>query len=134
MPSITIPAKNSVSSSAPPTPSITIPARPAPPAKESQQKSPESNHQHTLLPFLQQQPPGSLSRLYQRPSACLSIFRLLGPVERQLIMNLLWLETPIPAASMAVWAVKEMKQYVSLKENNHVTSSPNKKTDIMMLP
>ena len=31
---------------------------------------------HKLLPFLQHQSQGALTRLYSRPSACLSVFRL----------------------------------------------------------
>lgn len=30
---------------------------------------------HQLLPFLQQQSQGALTRLYNRPSSCLSVFR-----------------------------------------------------------
>ncbi|OAX38201.1 transcription factor Tfb2 [Rhizopogon vinicolor AM-OR11-026] len=65
---------------------------------------------HPLLPFLQSQSQNTLTRLYQRPSSCLSIFRLLGPIERQLIMNLLWLESAIPAATMSAWVMPEGKQ------------------------
>ncbi|KAH9954343.1 transcription factor Tfb2 [Russula dissimulans] len=64
---------------------------------------------HALLPFLQTQSQTSLTRLYQRPSSCLSIFRLLGAVERQLVMNLLWLESAIPTSTMSSWVTKEGK-------------------------
>ncbi|KAG2145312.1 transcription factor Tfb2 [Suillus bovinus] len=64
---------------------------------------------HPLLPFLQSQSQTTLTRLYQRPSSCLSIFRLLGPIERQLIMNLLWLESAPPAATMSAWVLPEGK-------------------------
>jgi hypothetical protein len=33
---------------------------------------------HALLPFLHQQSQNTLTRLYQRPSSCLSIFRCAG--------------------------------------------------------
>ncbi|KAI0806151.1 transcription factor Tfb2-domain-containing protein [Irpex lacteus] len=62
---------------------------------------------HALLAFLQSQSQNTLTRLYQRPSSCLSIFRLLGPLERQLVMNLLWLESAIPATTMAAWVTAE---------------------------
>ena len=37
------------------------------------------------------------------------IFRLLDPISRQLIMNLLWLEPAIPASTMAAWVTREGK-------------------------
>lgn len=64
---------------------------------------------HLLLAFLQSQSQNTLTRLYQRPSSCLSIFRLLDPLERQLVMNLLWLESAIPASTMATWVAREVK-------------------------
>ncbi|KAG5654027.1 hypothetical protein H0H81_008042 [Sphagnurus paluster] len=65
---------------------------------------------HPLIPFLQQQSQNTLTRLYQLPSSCLSIYRLLAPLERQLVMSLLWLESAIPAATMAAWVVRDGKQ------------------------
>ncbi|KAH9985132.1 transcription factor Tfb2-domain-containing protein [Russula vinacea] len=64
---------------------------------------------HALLPFLQTQSQTSLTRLYQRPSSCLSIFRLLGAVERQLVMNLLWLDLPIQTSTLSSWVTREGK-------------------------
>ncbi|KIJ14446.1 hypothetical protein PAXINDRAFT_135073 [Paxillus involutus ATCC 200175] len=72
----------------------------------SSSSAPE-NVPHALLPFLRSQSQNTLTRLYQRPSSCLSIFRLLGPLERQLIMNLLWLESAIPVTTMVAWVVPE---------------------------
>ncbi|KAF5377485.1 hypothetical protein D9615_005117 [Tricholomella constricta] len=65
---------------------------------------------HSLIPFLQLQSQNTLTRLYQLPSSCLSIYRLLAPLERQLVMSLLWLESAIPASMMAAWVVHEGKQ------------------------
>ncbi|EKM57798.1 uncharacterized protein PHACADRAFT_171015 [Phanerochaete carnosa HHB-10118-sp] len=65
---------------------------------------------HLLLAFLQSQSQNTLTRLYQRPSSCLSIFRLLGPLERQIVMNLLWLESSIPASTMATWVPHEVRK------------------------
>ncbi|EPQ53971.1 transcription factor Tfb2 [Gloeophyllum trabeum ATCC 11539] len=65
---------------------------------------------HALLPFLQSQSQNTLTRLYQRPSACLSIFRLLPPLDRQIVMNLLWLESPVPAVTMSAWVTREGKK------------------------
>ncbi|KAF9238530.1 transcription factor Tfb2 [Melanogaster broomeanus] len=76
----------------------------------SSSTSPPENVPHALLPFLRSQSQNTLTRLYQRPSSCLSIFRLLGPLERQLIMNMLWLESAIPVNTMAAWIVPEGKK------------------------
>ncbi|KAJ7207024.1 transcription factor Tfb2 [Mycena rebaudengoi] len=59
------------------------------------------NSPHSLLPFLQSQSQTTLTRLYQRPSSCLSIFRLLEPLQQQIVMNLLWLESAITSSTMA---------------------------------
>ncbi|KAL1741910.1 transcription factor Tfb2-domain-containing protein [Schizophyllum fasciatum] len=73
---------------------------------------------HSLLPFLQSQPQNTLTRLYQRPSSCLSIFRLLAPLERQIVMNLLWLESAVPVTTMGAWVVREhQKLYEGALEN-----------------
>ncbi|KAJ7219782.1 transcription factor TFIIH subunit p52/Tfb2 [Mycena rebaudengoi] len=66
------------------------------------------NSPHSLLPFLQYQSETTLILLYQRPSSCLSILRLLEPLQQQIVMNLLWLESAI---TMAAWAVHERKKY-----------------------
>ncbi|KIM85031.1 hypothetical protein PILCRDRAFT_817867 [Piloderma croceum F 1598] len=65
---------------------------------------------HALLPFLQSQSQNTLTRLYQRPSSCLSIFRLLASLERQIVMNLLWLESSIAVATMAAWVHRDHKK------------------------
>ncbi|KAJ7036826.1 transcription factor Tfb2-domain-containing protein [Mycena alexandri] len=68
------------------------------------------NSPHSLLPFLQSQSEKTLNRLYERPSSCLSIFRLLAPLQQQIVMNLLWLESAIPSSTMAAWVVREGKR------------------------
>ncbi|KAG5353457.1 hypothetical protein C0989_006614 [Termitomyces sp. Mn162] len=65
---------------------------------------------HPLIPFLQLQSQNTLTRLYQLPSSCLAIYRLLAPLERQIVMSLLWLESAIPASTMAAWVIREGKQ------------------------
>ncbi|KAI0076179.1 transcription factor Tfb2 [Panus rudis PR-1116 ss-1] len=67
----------------------------------------EQTASHALLSFLWSQSQNTLTRLYQKPSSCLSIFRLLGPLERQLVMNLLWLDSAIPASTMSAWVTRE---------------------------
>lgn len=88
---------------------------------------------HSLLAFLQSQSQNTLTRLYQRPSSCLSIFRsvsysdphlryhttycscrsLLGPLERQVVMNLLWLDSAIAATTLSAWVTREGKKYAA---------------------
>ncbi|TDL25831.1 transcription factor Tfb2 [Rickenella mellea] len=89
---------------------------------------------HQLLPFLQQQSQGSLTRLYQRPSSCLSIFRLLSPLERQLVMNMLWLESPIPSSTMSAWVNKDGKKLydaaLSSLSQIHIISNPLSKLNL----
>lgn len=46
-----------------------------------------------------------------KPVSCLIHRRLLAPLERQIVMNLLWLESSIPAATMAVWVYRDGKKY-----------------------
>ncbi|KAK7032744.1 RNA polymerase II transcription factor B subunit 2 [Favolaschia claudopus] len=65
---------------------------------------------HSLLPFLQSQSQQTLNKLYSRPSACLSIFRLLAPLQQQIIMNLLWLESTISSSTMSAWVYREEKK------------------------
>lgn len=67
----------------------------------------ENEERHPLLTFLQSQSQNTLTRLYQRPSSCLSIFRLLAPLERQITMNLLWLESAIATQAMSAWVIRE---------------------------
>ncbi|KAI3615975.1 transcription factor tfiih complex subunit tfb2 [Moniliophthora roreri] len=77
-------------------------------ARQDDDTNPDSaSNPHSLLPFLQVQSPTSLSRLYQSPSSCLSIFRLLAPVERQIVMNMLWLESAMTPSTLAAWVTAE---------------------------
>ena len=39
------------------------------------------------------------------------LYRLLGPLERQIVTNLLWLESPVHPPTMAAWVVREGKKY-----------------------
>ncbi|KAF8224157.1 transcription factor Tfb2 [Tricholoma matsutake] len=80
------------------------------PYSYSEKTAVDQNNSHALLPFLQRQSQNTLTRLYQRPSSCLSVFRLLAPLERQIVMNLLWLESPIHASTMTAWVIREGKK------------------------
>ncbi|THU92975.1 transcription factor Tfb2 [Dendrothele bispora CBS 962.96] len=81
-----------------------------PSVEENPLESLENVKTHALLPFLHQQSATALSRLYTSPSSCLSIFRLLTPVERQIVMNILWLESAIPLSTMAAWVTIDGKK------------------------
>ncbi|KAI0749318.1 transcription factor Tfb2 [Daedaleopsis nitida] len=89
-------------------PSIRI--KPAGEPSKSTNASGGDDTSHRLVAFLQTQSQNTLTRLYQKPSCCLSVFRLLRPLERQLVMNLLWLEMQIPASTMAAWVTREGKK------------------------
>ncbi|KAF8589900.1 transcription factor Tfb2 [Ramaria rubella] len=86
---------------------------------------------HSLLPFLQSQSQNLLNRLYSRPSSCLAIFRLLGPLERQIVMNLLWLDSSVPTSTLDSWIMRDGRKYyeaaiVSLSRL-HIIMNPSSK-------
>ncbi|KAJ1300071.1 hypothetical protein OPQ81_002553 [Rhizoctonia solani] len=68
---------------------------------------PHHESEHVLLPFLKQQPPQTLNRLYSKPSACLAVFRLLRQLDRQLVLNLLWCDAGVPLHGLMGWARPE---------------------------
>ncbi|KAF7773172.1 hypothetical protein Agabi119p4_5339 [Agaricus bisporus var. burnettii] len=77
------------------------------PALQRPSEADKKDSPHALLPFLQTQSQTTLTRLYQRPSSCLSVFRLLAPLERQIVMNLLWLESAIATSTMVAWIQRD---------------------------
>ncbi|KAI5122551.1 hypothetical protein M0805_005278 [Coniferiporia weirii] len=93
-----------------------------------------SDAPHQLLPFLQQQSQGALTRLYGRPSSCLSVFRLLAPLERQIVMNLLWLESSIPSQTMSSWVNRQGKKLyesaLSTLNRLHIIGNPSQKLNL----
>ncbi|KAL5634386.1 hypothetical protein ACGC1H_002446 [Rhizoctonia solani] len=76
------------------------------PSAPSDPLPPRPHHEteHVLLPFLKQQPPQTLNRLYSKPSACLAVFRLLRQLDRQLVLNLLWCDAGVPLQGLMGWA------------------------------
>ncbi|KAB5590646.1 RNA polymerase II transcription factor B subunit 2 [Ceratobasidium theobromae] len=82
---------------------------------------PDAETEHALLPFLKQQPPQTLNRLYSKPSACLAVFRievwnlifilffarLLRQLDRQLVLNLLWCDVGVALHGLMGWAKPE---------------------------
>ncbi|KAF6759831.1 transcription factor Tfb2-domain-containing protein [Ephemerocybe angulata] len=62
------------------------------PVAVAQDETKDVKKEHVLLPFLQTQSQNTLTRLYQRPSSCLSIFRL-----------------PFPVSTMSAWVVREAR-------------------------
>ncbi|ELU39967.1 Tfb2 domain-containing protein [Rhizoctonia solani AG-1 IA] len=79
------------------------------PSAPSDPLPPRPHHEteHVLLPFLKQQPPQTLNRLYSKPSACLAVFRLLRQLDRQLVLNLLWCDSGVPLQGLMGWAKPE---------------------------
>ncbi|KIY53603.1 transcription factor Tfb2 [Fistulina hepatica ATCC 64428] len=75
----------------------------------SQESQTEDTNAHLLLLFLQSQSQTILTRLYQRPSSSLSIFRLLSLLQQQIVMAMLWLESAITFPTMAAWVVPDAK-------------------------
>lgn len=57
----------------------------------------------TINHFLDRQPQQTLVRLYQRPADALAVFRLLSPMGRQLVMHLLFLDSPLLTNDYMAW-------------------------------
>lgn len=49
--------------------------------------------------------------------------RLFGPLERQIVMNILWLDASIPASNMSSWVVREGKKSVFWRDNPNLLST-----------
>ncbi|KAG8833570.1 RNA polymerase II transcription factor B 52 kDa subunit [Serendipita sp. 399] len=62
---------------------------------------------HALVEFLKLQTQTTLHRLYVRPSASLAILRLLSPLERQIVMSLIWLEFAVETRSIGSWVTPD---------------------------
>jgi transcription initiation factor TFIIH subunit 4 len=62
--------------------------------------------------FLKTLPEQQLRRLYETPSNCLAVFRLIPPYARYLVLVLLWLEEALTVAQLEVLHRKaEGKRY-----------------------
>ncbi|KAF7327323.1 RNA polymerase II transcription factor B subunit 2 [Mycena kentingensis (nom. inval.)] len=67
----------------------------------------KEHNPHSLIPFLHAQPP------YPPHPPLPAPFRiLLAPLQQQIIMNLLWLESAIQSQTMAAWAVRDARKKV----------------------
>ncbi|PWN50800.1 transcription factor Tfb2 [Violaceomyces palustris] len=64
----------------------------------------------TINDFLNRQPRSVLIRLYEKPASCLAIFRLVPMLARQLIMQMLFLDGPLPVEDVLSWMSKEGKR------------------------
>ncbi|KAF8532300.1 transcription factor Tfb2-domain-containing protein [Gautieria morchelliformis] len=86
---------------------------------------------HSLLPFLQSQSQNSLTRLYSRPSSCLAIFRLLGPMERQIVMNLLWIDSSVLTSTLDSWIMRDGRKHyeaaIASLARLHIIMNPSSK-------
>jgi hypothetical protein len=53
-----------------------------------------------IYAFLDSLPPSTLSRLYQSPSSCLAIFRLLPEIARHVVTDMLWYSGEVTRADL----------------------------------
>ncbi|PVU86400.1 hypothetical protein BB559_006531 [Furculomyces boomerangus] len=73
----------------------------------SDQQAPEQNDaqfQLTILEYLERLPEELCNRLYLKPTSCLAVFRLLTTVSKQIIMSILYIETPISKSDIQLLA------------------------------
>ncbi|KAH9818986.1 transcription factor Tfb2-domain-containing protein [Melampsora americana] len=83
------------------------------------EKTNETDFSSSLYNFLHDLPEQTLSRLYQSPSSCLAIFRLLPSLARHLILNLIWSNQSFNRNQLQLWSS-------SIKSKSKSDSSKNK--------
>ncbi|KAI5477709.1 transcription initiation factor TFIIH subunit 4 [Pseudohyphozyma bogoriensis] len=81
-----------------------------------------SDFSAALYSFLDKLSPSMFGRLYDAPASCLSIFRLLPPTARHIVLNVLWYEKEIRYNDVALW-VKERKSDGAAGERRHLSTS-----------
>ncbi|KAI9136665.1 transcription factor Tfb2-domain-containing protein, partial [Paraphysoderma sedebokerense] len=66
--------------------------------------------------YLEQLPQQTFTRLFNQPSTCLAVYRLLPSLAKQIIMRLLYIQHPISESDLSSWCYKEhlLKQKESL--------------------
>lgn len=65
------------------------------------------NFKTNVYEYLETLPTIIFMRLFEKPSTCLAIFRLLPSLGRQIIMSLLYVESPISLDDIQSWVNKE---------------------------
>ncbi|MBW0483105.1 hypothetical protein O181_022820 [Austropuccinia psidii MF-1] len=76
-----------------------------------------------LYTFLNALPKHTLGRLYNAPASCLAIFRLLPLIGRHLVLNMIWLDDPLPKSQTEIWASKNQKESKKQLENSIIKLS-----------
>ncbi|KAI8082830.1 transcription factor TFIIH complex subunit Tfb2 [Halteromyces radiatus] len=65
------------------------------------------NFKTNIYEYLETLPKYTFLRLFQKPATCLAIFRLLPAIGRQIVMSLLYVETPISTQDLQYWVNRE---------------------------
>lgn len=64
----------------------------------------EEEFKSTIAEYLESLPTQFCRRVFSNPAACLAIFRLLSTIGKQLVMSMLYLESPIRVQDVYQWA------------------------------
>ncbi|XP_029441080.1 general transcription factor IIH subunit 4 isoform X1 [Rhinatrema bivittatum] len=73
-----------------------------------------------LHEFLQELSPAILDKLYNHPATCLAVFRELPGLAKNYVMRMLFLDQPLPQATVDLWIKKENQK--EHEENTHILS------------
>ncbi|KAI9473927.1 MAG: RNA polymerase II transcription factor B subunit 2 [Benjaminiella poitrasii] len=65
------------------------------------------NFKTNIYEYLETLPTFTFMRLFEKPSTCLAIFRLLPSLGRQIVMSLLHVEMPMPIVDLHTWVNKD---------------------------
>ncbi|KAJ1993923.1 RNA polymerase II transcription factor B 52 kDa subunit [Coemansia spiralis] len=75
----------------------------------------EEEFRSTIAEYLESLPTQFTRRVFSNPAACLAIFRLLSTVGKQLILSMLYLDTPLALAQLHQWARPTHQRTVKAK-------------------
>ncbi|CAO0799024.1 unnamed protein product [Mucor circinelloides] len=65
------------------------------------------NFKTNIYEYLETLPTFTFMRLFEKPATCLAIFRLLPSLGRQIVMSLLYVQTPMPLNDLHTWVNKD---------------------------
>ncbi|KAJ2869054.1 RNA polymerase II transcription factor B 52 kDa subunit [Coemansia erecta] len=75
----------------------------------------EDEFRLTIAEYLESLPTPFIRRVFSNPAACLAIFRLLSTVGKQLIISMLYLDSPLQLHDMYQWAKPDHQRTVKSK-------------------
>ncbi|KAI7832891.1 RNA polymerase II transcription factor B subunit 2 [Kickxella alabastrina] len=75
----------------------------------------EEEFKSTIAEYLESLPAQFSRRVFSSPAACLAIFRLLSTIGKQLIMSMLYLDSPIRLQDVHQWARQDHQRLVKSK-------------------